>query len=237
MATKNSNPLLNLLLFITGILLISFISSCGKQGAASPTGLNVQYDLINLSPDLSPVNLFIGFKQANTNPFVFNVDQGYFYLPSIDTPFQIRSALVSGTVLFTRSDVLQPGLKYTLYITGNEGNQSLAKIFTVDTASLPAVGRGKVRFVNASPTATSGLDVYANGTQAFSKILYTNYSKFLELPVGNYDFQIDATGSTNILKDMPGTTIQDGRVYTIYAYGYTNRVDSAAFSAAVIQNQ
>ena len=196
MATKNSNPLLNLLLFITGILLISFISSCGKQGAASPTGLNVQYDLINLSPDLSPVNLFIGFKQANTNPFVFNVDQGYFYLPSIDTPFQIRSALVSGTVLFTRSDVLQPGLKYTLYITGNEGNQSLAKIFTVDTASLPAVGRGKVRFVNASPTATSGLDVYANGTQAFSKILYTNYSKFLELPVGNYDFQIDATGST-----------------------------------------
>src|SRR3984893_3769480 len=139
--------------------------------------------------------------------------------------------------LFSRNDSLKIGLKYTLYITGNVANNSLKQIFTVDTATLATVGRGKVRFVNASPTGTGGLDVTANGTLAFSNVVYLNYSKFIELPAGNYDFKINATGSPNILKDMPAVTIQDGRAYTLYAYGYTTRIDTAAFNAAMITNQ
>jgi hypothetical protein len=237
MTSKNSNnAFISLLLFIAGVFIIPTISSCGKQTTAGgPTGLNVQYHVLNLSPDLFPVNLFINYVKANTNPYVFEVDQGYFYVPSITNPFQIRSALVAGTQLLTRNDTLKIGLKYTLYITGNAA--SLKQIFTVDTAAIATIGRGKLRFVNASPTGTGGLDVTANGTPAFSKIVYLNYSKFIELPVGNYDFQINATGSPTILKDMPAVTIQDGKAYTLYAYGYTTRIDSAAFNAAMITNQ
>jgi hypothetical protein len=224
------------------VWLVLSIQSCGKQSTASPLGLNVQYQILNLSPDLGPVNLFIDFKQVNvinnrSNPFVFNINHNYFYVPSIDTPYQVRSALIAGTPIFSRGDILKPGLKYSLFITGAVGDGSLKQIFTVDTASVPAVGRGKIRLVNASPSATGGLDVFANGTKAFSKVLYTSTSKYIELPIGNYDIQINNTGSTSTIKDIPMVTIQDGRLYTLYAYGYTTRIDTAVFNAGVITNR
>jgi hypothetical protein len=238
MSHKNSNnKFIGLFLFMGIALITAMIFSCGKQNNASPYGTNVQYHVLNLSPDLAPVNLFIDFKKANASPYVFTVDQGYFYVPSVNLPYQFRTALTSGVELFERSDSLKAGLKYTLFIVGNQGNSSVKQIFTVDTASIPSVGRGKLRFVNASPTGTSGLDVFANGTQAFSNVVYTNYSKFIELPPGNYDIQINATGSPTVLKELNPVTIQDGRIYTLYAYGYSNRVDTAAFSAAVITNR
>lgn len=242
MASKDKNNILIwLFLFVAGAFLLTNITSCGKNGNASPTGLNIQYQILNLSPDLSPINLFIDFKQVNalTNPFVFNVNHGYFYVPSIDTPYQIRSALTSGTPIsaLTRDDILKSGAKYSLFITGTVADNSLYEIFMVDTSKLPTVGRGKLRFVNASPSATGGLDVYANGTLAFPGIVYKKYSDYLELPNGNYDLQLTATGSNTVIKDLPAVTIQDGRLYTFYAYGYTTRTDTAAFNAAVLTNR
>jgi hypothetical protein len=236
---NNSSLLISLSLFVFGLLFITIISSCGKQSGASPTGLNIEYQVLNLSPDLGPVNLFVNFTQVNAigNPFVFEVNQGYFYVPSIDTPYQFRSALTSGAPLLNRDDILQSGAKYTLFITGSIGNNTLYPIFTVDTDFVPTVGRGTLRFVNASPTATGGLDIYANGTLAFGDIVYKKYSNFTELPAGNYDIKVEATGTTSILNEQPSVTIQDGRLYTLYAYGYNNTTDSATFNAAVITNK
>ena len=227
---------------------LTWISSCGKQNVTSVPGLNIQYEVLNLSPDLGPVILFVDYKQVSgrTAPYIFSVNQGYFYVPDVATtnPYQFRPFVPNGTVstsLFTRSDTMRSGLKYTLFISGsyNGGskNNTLIQTFTVDTAGVPAVGRGKIRFVDISPTATAGLDVYANGTKAFSNVPYKAVSKFIEIPNGNYDLQITATGQSAILKDMPAVSIQDGRLYTLYAYGYTSRIDSAAFNANIIINK
>lgn len=240
MASKNKSKILvGLFTCICCGWILTNITSCGKNNTASPTGLNIRYEVFNLSPDLFPVNLFIDFRQVNTlqNPFVFAVPHGYFYVPSVDTPYQFRSNSVAGLTLFSRHDILKSGLTYSLFIVGARSDNSLTQIFTVDTASASTLGTGKVRFIDASPTGTSGLDVSANGTPAFSHIVYPNYSKYLELPVGNYDFKITTTGSSNILKDLPGVTIQDGRLYTIYAYGYITRSDSATFNAGFITNR
>ena len=240
MAYKSSRNLLaGVFLIAAGIFVIPLLISCGKQSSASPAGLNVRYRILNLSPDLGAINLFIDFKQVNSTKYIFGVDQGYFYVPSIDTPFQIRSALIAGTELFSRDDILKTAdtAAYTLYITGTQSDGSLKQVFTVDTAVAPKIGRGKLRFVNVSPTGSAGLDVYANNTLAFSKIIYGSFSNYIELPVGNYDLQINTTGVPGILKDMPGVTIQDGKLYTLYAYGYTSRTDTAAFNAAMITNR
>ncbi len=238
MATnKNFN-----LFYYPGLLLvyaffIITISSCGKQGNASPTGLNVQYEILNLSPDLFPVNLYINNLKVNASPIIFGLNTGYFYVPSIDTPYQIRTTLIIGNTIFSRHDILKPGVKYSLFISGSNSNGSLKQVFTVDTISTPPIGRGRVRFLNVSPSTTTGLDVYANDTLAFKNVAYTTISKYLELPVGSYNFGINSTGSSSTLKTLPGITIQDGRLYTLYAYGYTNRIDSAAFNAALITNR
>jgi hypothetical protein len=215
------------------------LSSCGKQGAASPTGLNIQYEVFNLSPDLGPVDLFVNFNKVNAegNPFTYAAPHGYFFIPTLALPFQLRTDSVSGSTLVTRTDTLQSGAKYSLFVTGQLGDNSLRQVFTVDTSLIPAIGRGKIRFVNVSPSAIGGLDILLNGTQAFTKVLYTGVSNYIEVPAGNYDFQIITSGTATALKDMPGITIQDGRLYTLYAYGYTSRVDFAAFNAAFITNR
>jgi len=242
MVAKNNFKIFNWLFLFTGcIFLATNISSCAKQGGASPSGLNIQYRVFNLSPDMGPVNLFINFNQVNTlgNPFIFGADHGYFYVPSIVTPFQFRQATVAGTPILplNRNDILVSGAKYSLFITGSYLNNSLYPIFTVDTATSPANGRGKLRFIDASPSATGGLDVFANDTLAFSGVTYKNVTKYIELPVGNYDIKIKPTGFTTTLNEQQVVTIQDGRLYTLYAYGYTTRSDTAAFNAAIITNK
>jgi len=218
------------------VFFVFSISSCGKGDEASPQGLNIEYEVLNLSPDIFPVNLYINNVAVNASPFVFGQSQGYFYVPSIVTPYQIRSP-GGDTTFFNLTNVLAPGAKYTLYITGTAGTRSDTTLFTVDTATNPPLGQGKLRFVDVSPTAVGGLDLYANGTKAFSAVRYLSASNWVALPVGNYDIQIHAAGTTGILNEMPAVTIQDGRLYTIYAYGYSTVTDTAEFTAAVTTNQ
>ncbi len=232
-----------LCLVMAGPVFILAMQSCGKSGAASPTGLNIQYQILNLSPNLGYLSLYIDFNQVNglTSPYIYGVSSGYFYVPSTDTPYQFRPFIYngnSGTTLFSRGDILKTGLKYTIFLTGSAVNGVPQQIFTVDNVeSEPAIGRGKIRFVNASPTGTTGLDLYANGTLAFGAVPYLTTTAFKEIPVGTYDFQLMTTGTTGVLNDQPSITVQDGRLYTIYAYGYTTRADSAAFNAGIITNK
>jgi hypothetical protein len=207
-----------LFLVLAGGWLLTSITSCGKQGNASPQGLNIQYHVLNLSPDLQPVDLFIDNGLVNVAPFYYGVDQGYFYVASTDIPYQIRSAQYTGTTLISMNDILKSGAKYTLFLSGSISTK-IDTTFTVDTDFIPSLGHGKLRFVNVSPSGT--LDVYANGTQAFKSAAYKSVSKYMELPIGNYDIQLFPAGTSSVIKDLPGITIQDGRLYTLYSYGYT----------------
>ncbi len=218
------------------IIIIPLVYACGKT-TASKAGLNIQYQILNLSPDLGSVNLFIDYLQVNKSPIVFNVNQGYFYVPSTDTPYQIRSAVGSLSPLFSRHDILKTGTKYSLFIIGNVASNTLQQILTVDTATTSKVGTGKLRFLNASPTESGGLDVSINGTTIFSNVVYSTYRDYIEVPAGNYDLKINETGSTNIIKELPIVTVQDGKLYTVYSFGYSNRTDSATFNTAIITNK
>ncbi len=238
MNKKNSNVFVYLLLGIGGIFFIScFISSCGKT-TVLPAASNILYQVVNLSPDLLPVNLLIDNNNKNSSPYTYPNPSGYFALTSIDTPFQIRSSsvLVSTTNFVSSDTLLKNNLRYTLFITGLRANNSVTSILTVDTASAVTAGRGKIRFVNASP-GSGGIDITANSTYAFTNRLYLGVSKFIELPAGNYDFKAYPTGNTTtLLSDLPGITVQDGKIYTLYCRGIVARTDSAAFGLAVIPN-
>lgn len=243
---KKNNSGLSVFLFLGTIafFVMLLISSCGKSGVAGKSTLNIQYQIINLSPDLGSVDLYINYKKVNSYSYFYPSSSGYFYLNAIDTPFQIRpgTTLTPGTVapsfnIISLDNALKPNLKYTLMITGLK-TDTLAWIFTTDTSSLPALGRGKIRFINASPHST-GFDVTANGTPvtAFSGVKYLKDSKYIEIPAGTYDFQLFSTGSTTILKDVPNISIQDGRLYTLYSYGLAGHTDSLAFGTGVIVNK
>jgi len=236
---KKYNVLSFLFLGVVVAMVASFVASCGKSNNVIPAGSNIQYQVVNASTDLLPVDLYIKLLKKNPIPYRYPTPSGYFSLATIDTPFQIRSATISLSPvnILSIDSVLKNNVKYTLFITGFRANNSISYIFTRDTASAAKGGRGKVRFVNA--TAGSNIfNVTANGTTVFTNQAYKGVSKFVEMPAGNYNFRIyPSTSSTTILAEIPNVTIQDGKLYTLYCYGIVGRTDTAAFNMGILNNK
>jgi hypothetical protein len=245
MAKNNkSSILLYLCLFITGVMVIPVLASCGKTGVSPSSGLNARLQIVNLSPDIQPFNLYAATIKQSTNAYAYPSASGYFLINTIDLPFQIRTAqLVNGenpTNLLTLTDTLKPNMPYTWFVTGllkgNSKDSSLASILTVDTGSVPGIGRAKIRFVNTSP-GTTKLSLTANNTEAFKNIPYKGITNFVEVTAGSYDLNITATNTPSIkLASLPNYTVLDGKLYTVYFYGLPNTADTARYAAAILLN-
>ncbi len=230
--------ILKLLILVPAIaIIIPFISSCSKSASVTPNGYNSQLLVANLSPDVLPFNLYINNVIQNTAVYSYPNIGSYFYLGIIGQQLQIRGAGGTQSIKTYSDSITNANAKYTLLVTGLAADSSVRTIFMVDTATLPAVGRGKLRFVNASPRSVA-LDVYANGVKLFDGTLYGTYTSFTSLPAGNYDIKIYSKGDqTVILKEINPLTIQDSRLYTMYTNGLIGRIDTAAFNAGIITNK
>ncbi len=242
---KKNNKGLSVLLSFFGLifLVMPFISSCGKSKNSNAAALNIQYQVVNLNQGIGSVDLYVNFIKVNSFSYFYPNASGYFYLPSIQTPFQLRpgTSLTPGTIapsynILTLNNVLIPNTRYTLMLMGLT-KDTVYSIFTADTSSIPTQGKGKVRFVNASPNNLGQITVTANDTTAFAGVPFKTMTKFIQLTAGTYDFKMYQTGSTDVLLDKPNVTIQDGRIYTLYCYGLANRTDSLAFGSGFITNK
>lgn len=248
MESKKNNTVTGfIILCMLGVFLTPYLSSCGKGGQATSVGLNVQLQVLNLSPNVHPVNLYMNFIKQNSYPYYYPTSSGYFYLNDIDTPLQIRSASASTTNLLS---IGRPGFgsnhKYTLFITGQYSTDTISgqNINTLtgvltkdDTAATPNVGFGKIRFVNlAIPNTLFNITANGTATTVFNLTKFDSVSKYVQIPVGNYIFQMSPSSSpgTVLSTTLGTTTIQDGRLYTLYCYGIVGRTDTSAFNAAVL---
>lgn len=214
------------------------LSACSKEGTNLGTA-NAYLNIVNVSPDVRPFNLYATYIRQSLTQYRYPSASNYFLQNINDTPLQIRPVIannVAQTNLLTLGQKLQRNVRYTWFITGFRGDSSLATVFTVDSGSVPNVGRGKIRFVNVSPNSP-GLNLTANDTVAFSNITYKKVSDYLEVTAGSYNMNIatSAAPATSI-KLLPNVSVLDGKLYTIYAYGLVGRVDTAAFNAGVILN-
>ncbi|MDB4921041.1 DUF4397 domain-containing protein [Mucilaginibacter sp.] len=239
MANQHKNGLLvSMLLFTMGVLLLPFISSCGKGTNANASGLNTQLQILNLSLDAQPLNLYQNFVRISTTTYAYPASSGYFYLSTLVPPLQMRLSTAAATNILTINTTLKSNSKYTLFITGFRSDSSIKNsILSLDTVTLPSSGRGKVRFAHTSASSPE-LDLWANGTKVTDKQLaFNTLSPYVQLPAGNYIFTVTVhTTPTKIEATTPIVTIQDGRAYTIYTQGIVGRTDSAAFGTGVLTN-
>jgi hypothetical protein len=230
-------------LFIAGVMFIPMISSCGKGTGTNASTANAQINLINVSPDVHPFNLYShinnGYIKFGTTNYTYPTPSGYFLLNVADTPFLLRPSVINNvniTNLLPAVSLFQRNVRYTWFVTGLVGDNSLTSVIVPDTGSFPVIGRGKIRFVNTSPNSP-GLNLTANDTLAFTKIPYKGVTKYIEVTAGNYNINVSASSNPSVaLVSLKNVTILDGQLYTIYSYGLTGRADTAAFNAAVILN-
>jgi hypothetical protein len=240
MNSKSNIPLSILFIGIVITLVMPFIASCGKTESTVTPTTNTQLQVLNLSTDLLPVNIYINLRKRD-NQYRYPTPSGYFSLAAFDTLFQIRRVVTgnnnSSVNEISIDTTLKSNVKYSLFITGLKASNSISHIFISDTSSAPASGRGKVRFVNAT-VGNNIFNVTANGTPVFTNQKYQNVSKFVEMPAGMYNFKIyDQSSTTTVLSELPNVTVLDGKLYTLYCRGIVGRTDTAAFGMGVLNNR
>lgn len=235
---------LSLLLFAVALVALA-LQACNNSGSVSPAGSTTRIVVVNAIPDIGPLALLLDNAQlggttvavASRTYFRYTSTPTYYSIKSQDSivfqlqTYPIKTITKLGTIQSTR-----PNTGYTLFLTGLASTDSLASIFTTDTAALPSLGHGKIRFINASPR-TPELSVTINGSTGFSKIGFTKVSNYIEVPAGMYEFKMTASGApTNVLNTVSRVTILDGKLYTLYTKGLVGRTDSAAIGLNVITN-
>lgn len=238
---KRVNILNVLLLLNMVVLVLPALTSCGTSDTVTPTNSNVQLQVLNLSPDSYPIELYMSTDKINT-PYRYNATPAYFYLRKTDAPLQVRSTRSGDSTLIfnTYEKGFSPNTRYSLFFTGLYSDRSLKTIVTIDdTTSLPPVGKGgKIRFVNGSIKSES-VDIWVNGKVAIKNTAFATVSNYITLTPGGYTFRVYPAGtSTSSIAEIPNVTIQDGRLYTLYSRGIVGKAttDTAAFGLGVLAN-
>ena len=187
----NAMPSVNKRITNTGMLFallaMAVLSACNANTGASvsPSAATTKILVVNASPDLGPITLAVGSVQLG-GFFRYPTPSNYYSLGTGSQNLQIRNTKYTSVII--RNDVLAVNTAYSLYVMGIIGStapaDSLSSILVADTASIPAIGYGKVRFVNASPR-TPGLDVRQT-VQRRSALLHTGVFRLISRYLPGY---------------------------------------------------
>jgi len=228
-----------LLLLNMAVLVLPALTSCGTGDTVTPSSSNVQLQVLNLSPDSYPIELWMNTQRMQT--YKYNTTPAYFFLKNTD-PFQLRSTRPNDTtqIFFTYDKGFLPNTRYSLFFTGLNTERPFKSIVTVDDAEpLPEIGKGgKIRFVNASIKSES-VDIWVNEKLAIKNTDFGTVSNYITLTPGSYTFRVYPAGtSASSIAELPNVTIQDGRLYTLYSRGIVGKAttDTAAFGLGVLPN-
>lgn len=107
---------------------------------------------------------------------------------------------------------------YTIYYTTNDTIKTA--FVTHDDITTPAAGKAKIRFVQLSSALNSAVDLgIAASTKLVTNLASRVASDYYEVDA-NTSFSLYLTGSENVLLSIP-TSVQSGKIYTIYISGST----------------
>lgn len=102
-------------------------------------------------------------------------------------------------------------------------------------AAVPANNNAKLRAVHGSYLA-GPVDIYVtapntvlgkSNTPTISGFTFGTVSPYLQVPAGTYQVQITATGTQNVLINVPSVTLSAGQLYTAIAVDPTSAPNSA----------
>tara|TARA_R110001599_G_scaffold42551_5_gene128053 strand:+ start:17329 stop:18690 length:1362 start_codon:yes stop_codon:yes gene_type:complete len=206
----------------SGIAPASVVALVGDPAFVALEDNRVQIRAVHLAPDAPQVEVLVngagtGVELAFTEFSDYLVVQAGTYdlavaIPGTTTP-------VAGQVFTLEAEA---GQSYSALATGLLTPATAAQDFTLrgladDTT--PASGNDvKVRVIHAAPDAPN-VDVLANGAilQPLENVPYFTASSYLTVPAGNYDLEVNVTGTTDTVIDLPATALSAGSIYTVIA--------------------
>jgi hypothetical protein len=182
-------------------------------GAAGATG---RVRVIHMSPDAPAVDILVNGQPAITN-LAFKEASPYASLPGGTYGVAVTPAGQPGTVVLSADLPVTSGQDATVVAVGRVAN--IGVIALADDNSAPAAGNAKVRFVHASPDAPAVDIAVTGGPVLFSNVAFKESASYAQVPAGTYNLEVRVAGTDTVALQLPGVTLTDGQIVTVFAAG------------------
>ena len=189
-------------------------------------------NVVHASPDAPGVDLLLNNTIVGTN-LMFPNNTGYLEVNSKTSNVKVNVTGTSTTAI--EADLLFDAYKnYSIFAVDAVSN--ISALVIEDDLTPPAPGSAHVRFIHLSPDAPAVDITLTDGTVVFGDYSFGEYSDFIQLGADTYDLQVRLAGTATVVLDLPGITVQDGRIYTVFAKGFVTGSGNDALGAEIILN-
>jgi hypothetical protein len=173
---------------------------------------------VHASPDAPAVDIWVDGSIAFENA-PFTGITPYAELTQGMHNFQVVPTGATEPVVIEADLDLQNNTDYSILAVNTL--DAIEPLVLVDNNALPEEGKAHVRFVHASPDAPAvDIAVADGGPVLFGNISFKGVGDYLPVDAGTYDLEARLAGTETVALSVPGVTLEEGTVYTVYAMGF-----------------
>ena len=185
------------------------------------------------SPDAPGVDLLVDDDRVGTN-LTFPNNTGYLDVRPGTRNIKVNVTGTNTTVI--EADLEFDGRKnYSIFAVDAVAN--IAPLVLEDNLSRPASGKAHVRFIHLSPDAPAVDITLTDGTVVFPNVIFKGSIDFTPLDAATYDLQVRLAGTSTVVLELPGITLESQKIYTVFAKGFVSGTGAQALGAEIIVNK
>jgi hypothetical protein len=185
------------------------------------------------SPDAPGVDLLVDGIVVNSQALEFPDNTGYLMVNSGTRNFKVNATGTSFTVI-DETMTIGADMDYSVFAIDELSN--IRALVLQDDLSTPASGKSHVRFLHLSPDAPAVDITLTDGTVIFGDIAFGEHVDFTPLDAGMYDLEVRVAGTNTVALELPGISLENGKIYTVFAKGFLNGEGTQALGAEIIAN-
>ncbi|MFZ5981878.1 MAG: DUF4397 domain-containing protein [Candidatus Zixiibacteriota bacterium] len=202
------------------------------MGSPTPTS---DVMIVHASPDAPGVDILVDSDIPAVEDLSFPTNTGYVELSSGTRNVKVNVANTTTTVIAANLN-LDPNTYYSVFAI--DSVSSIEPLVLVDNLTSPAAGKAHVRFVHLSPDAPAVDIAVANGGPVvFSNVAFREFEGFTPLDAGTYNLEVRVAGTMTVALALPGITLENGKIYTVFARGFLGGGGNQALGAEIIVNK
>ncbi len=209
-------------------------SACSDDDPVTPAAIvKPKTTVTHASPNAPNVDILVNDAVVASN-VAYLASLPYTELNTGNSRIRVNVTGTSTTVI----DATLPfdeGKNYSIFAV-----DSVSKISAIrleDDLTAPAAGKTHVRFVHLSPNAPAVDIAVTGGPVIFPNYSFKQASSFTPIDAGTYNLEVRLAGTSTVVLSLPGVTLVDGKILTVYARGFVGATGTEALSASIIVNK
>lgn len=189
--------------------------------------------VVHASPDTPPVDVYVnampgpGVVPALPN-LAFTQATPYVALPTGSYDFRVTPAAATSPIAL---ELLGVNLQQEVDVTVAAINffSSIEALTLVDDNTSDP-GNARIRFVHASPDAPAvDIRVAGGGPVLFPNVSFRGNGGYVSVPGGTYDLEVTLAGTSTVVLPVPGVSVDNGAVYSVFAMGDVANLQAVTF--------